>query len=179
MTEIIAQTLSIVGMVGIVSSFQIKNKKILLLFYLSGNFFFSASYFLLSAYAAALLNFICGTLTLVYTQGDKIKNKLLVNGIYYALFTAAYILSFTIFDTPRTPTRFLLELLPLVAMCVMTIGFSAKSSATVRRLGLINSPLWLTYNIIVFSIGGIICECISLTSIIVGIFRHDIKRKTK
>ncbi len=177
MIDIIAQVLSIFGMVGIVSSFQMKNKKVLLTFYLSGNAFFSASYFMLGAYAAGLLNGICGVMALTNTRSEKIKNRWIVNAIFWALFTASYVLAFTVFDTPRTPTRFIQELLPLIAMYVMTVSFSMKSSAAVRRLGLINSPLWLIYNVLVFSIGGIICECISLGSIILGIFRHDIKRK--
>ena len=179
MIDIVAQVLSIFGMVCIVSSFQMKNKKVLLSVYLSGNVFFSASYFMLGAAAAGLLNGICGVMALVNTQSEKIKNRWAINITFWILFTASYVLAFTVFDTPRTPSRFILELLPLTAMYIMTVSFSMKNSAAVRRLGLINSPLWLIYNIIIFSIGGIICECISLGSIILGIFRHDIKKKEK
>lgn len=179
MIDIIAQILSIFGMVCIVSSFQMKNKKVLLTVYLSGNILFSVSYFMLGAPTAGLLNGICGIMALVNTQSEKIKKRWVVNVIFYILFTTSYVLSFTVFDTPRIPSRFIQELLPLISMYIMTISFSMQGSAVVRRLGLINSPLWLIYNILVFSIGGIICECISLCSIILGIIRHDIKKKEK
>ncbi len=179
MVELIGQILSICGMACIVSSFQMKNKTLLLVIYLSGNVFFSVSYFMLGEYIGGMLNGICGTLALTYMNAEKIKNKKLVNSIFFLLFSTAYVLSFTVFDTPRTAPNFAREVLPLIASYLTTISFSTKNSSTVRKLGLINSPLWLTYNLIVFSIGGIICECISLCSIIVGIIRHDIKHISK
>jgi hypothetical protein len=43
----------------------------------------------------------------------------------------------------------------------------------------LHSPLWLTYNVFVFSIGGILCEAFSLASLAIGIIRYDIRRKPK
>ena len=45
----------------------------------------------------------------------------------------------------------------------------------IRKYALISSPLWLIYNIANFSIGAIICEVLSLCSILVGMLRLDRK----
>ena len=63
-------------------------------------------------------------------------------------------------------------------MILSTISFRAPDAATVRRFGLLCSPLWLTYNICCFSVGAILCETISLVSIVVGILRFDRKKST-
>jgi len=72
-----------------------------------------------------------------------------------------------------------LKTLPVIAMCVGTVSFTMENAGKVRFLSLFNSPLWLINNIVELSWGGILCETLSLCSIVLGIVRHDIKRKPK
>ena len=67
------------------------------------------------------------------------------------------------------------EFLPLFAMIVMTTGFAVDGAKKTRIYGFINSPPWLIYNIINWTIGGIICEVFCISSIIVGMIRYDRK----
>ena len=41
--------------------------------------------------------------------------------------------------------------------------------------GIICSPLWLSYNIINFAVGAIICETVNIFSLALAIWRLDIK----
>ena len=80
------------------------------------------------------------------------------------------------FGKEPTLINFIIEFLPLIAMVVSGIGFYLSEAKTIRRLGLVCSPLWLVYNIYNVAIGGIICEILAIFSIIIGIVRLDIKK---
>ena len=97
--------------------------------------------------------------------------------VFTLVSVAVYICSFTLFGTEPTLPNFVIELLPVIGMVVSTVGFSLGDAGGIRRLALIVSPLWLVYNCINFTLGGIICETISLISIVSGALRLDIKRK--
>ncbi len=75
----------------------------------------------------------------------------------------------------KEPTAFnlVIELLPVIGMLALNIGYRLKDSAKIRRCGLISSPAWLIYNIVAGSWGAIICESFTLISIFVGMLRHD------
>ena len=62
-------------------------------------------------------------------------------------------------------------------MTATTFGFRSNNAKTIRRFALISAPSWLAYNLVFISVGAIICEVISLVSIIVGIIRFDLKKR--
>jgi hypothetical protein len=82
-----------------------------------------------------------------------------------------------VFGKELTAFNLLIELLPVVAMVVTTISFSMKNAASVRKLALIGSPMWLIYNVVFRTYGGVLCEAFSLVSVLVGMFCHDRKHK--
>jgi hypothetical protein len=49
----------------------------------------------------------------------------------------------------------------------------------VRAVSFLSSPCWLVYNIINFSIPGILTEVFAMCSIIVGILRIDLPKMRK
>ena len=52
-----------------------------------------------------------------------------------------------------------------------------NKSKVIRFCNLIIMPMWLVHDLAVFSIAGIICDILTIGSIIIAIFRHDIKKK--
>ena len=97
---------------------------------------------------------------------------------FIAVFALMYPVTFLLFDKEPTVKNLILELLPVIGMCAGTIGYHMKEAKHVRRLALIGSPCWLIYNVFTGSIGGILCEVISLISVFVGMLRYDVKHKT-
>ena len=57
-----------------------------------------------------------------------------------------------------------------IAYTVATWKNDGKIIRTVRLYAV--TPAWLSYNIVMFSIGGIICEGFNIISIIVSFIRH-------
>ena len=175
--EIIAQSLGICGMIMNILSYQRKEQRSIIFMQLIGAAFFSANYFLLGAMAGAMLNLAAIVRAVVYVKRDRFHADSLawVIGLS-AVYAVIYALSFLVFGTEPTVKKLIVELLPVIAMVVSTVSFYLKSAGAVRFLGLVGSPLWLTYNIINFAIGGIICEAVALTSIVIGIIRYDLKK---
>jgi hypothetical protein len=177
-TEIIAQILSICGMTMNVLSFQRKQARGIITFQLFGGAFFCVSYFLLGGISGALLNMAAVIRAIIFINKEKLHAERLPWTIGFAcLYLLSYVLSFTVFGTEPNPRNLIVEILPVIAMILVTISFGMKNVSAIRRLTLISSPLWLTYNIFTMSIGGIICEILALCSIIIAMFRFDFRKK--
>ncbi len=69
-----------------------------------------------------------------------------------------------------------ISLLPITANIASTIGGYTRNPRKIRLAGmLINSPLWIIYNIIVGSWAGILDEIVSELSMIISIIRYGWK----
>ena len=98
--------------------------------------------------------------------------------VFILSYLAAYAATFLAFDKEPTAINFLIECLPVIGMVSTNLAFRFNSAKIIRRFGLISSCSWLIYNIANFSVGAIICEVLSLCSILIGMFRFDRNRKT-
>ena len=183
--EIIAQILGIFGMVFMISSYQVKSQRGLILVQLFGAVFFFLNFLLLGiasgmVLAGTVLNFIGIFRCIVFSNKEKFhaNNKAWLVGFIISYF-AAYALVFTVLGTEPTPLNLLIELLPVIGMISANVAFFKNDAKSVRLLGFITSPAWLIYDVIRLSIGGVITEVLSLVSIIVGLIRYDIKKKGK
>lgn len=66
-----------------------------------------------------------------------------------------------------------ISILPIIANIAATIGGYTYNGKTIRMVGmLINSPLWIIYNILVGSWAGIMDEVVSEISMITSIIRY-------
>ena len=176
--EIIAQIISIIGMLMGVFSYQQKGKARILTFQLIGAALFVIHFFMIDALSGAILNFVAIVRALIFIYEDKIHGD---HPAWTIGLTVTYILSyisvFTVFGKEPTAKDLILEILPVIAMTVTTIAFRYKNDKMLRRVAFISSPLWLIYNGIKGSSGGIIGETLNLTSAIIGTIRLDRKKK--
>lgn len=176
--EIIAQIVSIIGMLMGVLSYQQKGKARILTFQLIGAALFVVHFFMINALSGAILNFVAIVRALIFIYEDKIHGD---HPAWTIGLTATYILSyisvFTVFGKEPTVKNLILEILPVLAMTVTTIAFRYKEDKILRRVTFISSPMWLTYNAIFFSLGGIIGESLNIGSAIIGTIRLDRKKE--
>ena len=178
--EIIAQVTSIVGVGFNCLSFLQKKKTPLLILQLASSVMFALSYLLLGAIAGAIINVVSIVRAIVFLWKDKLNAG---NAIWTAGFITAYLASyassFLVFGKEPTWQNLIIEFLPVIAMTAIHLSFRYTETKMVRRFGLISSPSWLTYNVAVSSIGGMISELINFVTIIVGIIRLDLKKENK
>ena len=178
--NITAQIIGIFGLAFNALSFQQKSKRALIIFQLFGGLLFSIHFLMLGAYTGFLLNALCVFRAIVYSRKNlKPKPMMIWLCVFTLLYFISYALTFTVFNVEITPFNAIIEFVPIVGMCFVTISFGMTSAGKIRTFSTINSCSWLVYNIVHYSIGGIICEVLSLISIVIGIIRYDLKKTKK
>ena len=159
------QLTSIVAMVAIILSFQCKSNKKLVVVMGIGALMFAVSYFLLGQPSATAFNVISVICSIVCLK-DNLKNKFV-----FGIITVLYILAslFTFDDW----WSFVL----MSAQIAGAYSYIFKSGTYIRNMRFFFiSPIWIINNtVICFSIGGIVCEIITMASIIISFIRY---RKT-
>ena len=69
-----------------------------------------------------------------------------------------------------------ISLLPVVANIAATIGGYTHNPRKIRLVGmLVNSPLWIVYNVLVGSWAGLLDEVVTELSILISILRYGWK----
>ena len=179
--DIIAQILSVLSCTGIIFSFQLKNNRHLFLVQTIEAAGFGISYLLLGAYDGFLINMVAFTNTFVLLN-KKIKKK----PILIAL-CASFLIISTFSALTYSGDWHLLKILETVfsyliavAQIIYTITTWQDHGGKIRKMRLFFvTPAWLGYNIIVFSIGGIICEAFNIISIVISFIRYGKEGFTK
>ena len=163
------QGISVIAMVAIILSFQCKSNKKLVVVMGIGALLFSVSYFVLGQASAAVFNIIAVICSIVCLK-DSLRNKY-VFGILCVLYIVANI--FTCEDCCEDWWSIVL----MLAQAAGSYSLMFKSGKYIRNMRFFFvSPVWIINNTLMcFSIGGIICEIITMTSIIISFIRY---RKT-
>ena len=173
-TQIIAQAIGIVAMCFNLFSYQQKTRKGAIVCQLFGTILFTVNFFLLGAVVGALMNFIGAVRAVIFINKEKLRADHPAWFIgFTAVYLASYVLTFTLLGKEPSAVNFILEFLPVIGMIATTFSYRLTDSKAIRKFGLISSPAWLVYNIANFSVGAIICEVLSLVSIIIGMIRLD------
>ncbi len=176
--EITAQIIGIVAMFFNLFSYQQKTRKGAIICQLFGTILFTVNFFMLGATVGAIMNFIGALRAVIFINKEKLKADHVGWFIgFTVVYLASYVLTFTVLDKEPTAMNFILEFLPVIGMVATTHSYRLTDAKAIRKFGLISSPVWLIYNIANFSVGAIICEVLSLASIIIGIVRLDRKSK--
>ena len=159
----IGQILSIVAVATGFISFQMKTPRGILIFQLITALIFSTHYFLIGATSATALNLMAAVQCLFYYLRNKRNSKSpVVPIVFTALMIASSILTWD--------GWYSVFIMAGLVINTVSLGFSSQ---TIRKLNLVKSPLCLTYNVCVFSIGGIIYEAATFVSAIIGLFKYS------
>lgn len=178
--NILAQCLGLGAMACNVISLQQKEKKKLLLLQLLVSGLFMVSFFLLGAYAAFLQNVVATVRNILFSR-EKFteKQRKTWSLVFIGLFLLAYCLTFVLFGEAFNTKNAIINALPTIAMCIMSVAFGLKSVFKIRLLSIASAVLWLIYSIIFVSWGDIASESMSIVSSLVGIVRIDLKKSDK
>lgn len=174
-----AQVFTILGMCFGILSYQGKTQKQIILFQHITNVFAMIGYFLLGGFVGAMLCLLAIFRNFIFSL--NVKHKWAHSNWWLVFFVLTYFLSyfcsFKFFGKEPTNFNYFVEILPAIGSCAHAVAFKSTNAKLVRLISLIASPFWLTYNILVFSIGGMINESFIIVSIIIGYFRLDKRKK--
>lgn len=159
------QIIGLIAMVAIILSFQCKSNRRLVVVIGIGALLFAVSYFLLGQSSAAMFNIIAVICSIMCLK-DDLKNRLSF-GIIATLYVVATLFTFSGWWS----------LVLMAAQIAGSYSVMFSSGTFIRKIRFFFiSPVWLINNTVMcFTVGGIICEVVTMISIIVSFIRY---RKT-
>lgn len=167
---VLKEGIGILGILAAICAFQCKSHRNLMIFRTANELLFAVQYVMLGAYTGAAMNAIGCVRNMTFARMvEKGKSTLVMRYVF-----SGVILIFIAFtwDFPKS-------LLSGIAKVVSTFAYGSSRTSLVRLLTLATSASWLIYNAAVGSYAGVVCEILTLLSIITGIIRLDIRRGKK
>ncbi len=164
--NIIVQGLGGIGILASILSFQFRSHRTTMFFRTLNEVFFGLQYMLLGAYTGAAMNFIGSVRNVLFAELVRKKKS---TALAQCLFSVAFAV-FIMLTWGGAQS-----LLSGIAKIASTILYGNSNTKVIRIGVLFTSSLWLLYNLYVGSIAGVVCEIITLLSIVVGLIRLDKK----
>ena len=162
MNEIIGQILGIVATIITFASYQVNTKSRLLIIQTTATLCTCLSFLFLGASTGFALNIVCIIRNVAfYFQKDR-STVHTVTAV--ALSLTMIVLGIFSWQGP-------VSLLIMIALAANTLFMATGNPQLLRKSVIVTSGLILVYNAIVFSIGGMTNEGISIVSSIIGIIR--------
>ena len=163
--QVVIQSIGVLGIIASIIAFQTKKHNQILLFKTLNEFLFAIQYVLLGAYTGMAMNLVGCVRNIIFTKQVEKNKKTTIS-------TVIFCVMFTVFGIATW--QGLKSLLIIIAKVLSTVAYSNKNTTVVRGIILITSISWLIYNSFVFSIAGVLCEAVTIISVIVGIIRFDL-----
>ena len=156
----IAQGIGFIAMALVVWSFQKNDKRKLLWIQALASAVFAIHFILLGAWTGMGMNLIQIPRNLVFAAKTE-KHKWLWTAVFVG---AVIIIGIFTWESP-------ISLMPICSISLSTIVFRMKNPKHIRFCSLPISVLWLIYNIMSWSIAGVMNESFCLLSILIAIIR--------
>lgn len=166
--DVFVQGLGLVGMAMSIYGIQHKEYQKVVFFRILNELIFGFQFLLLGAYTGMATNFAAVLTNTVYSQRIKHKRSTLPFQIIFGIMFVT--IGFFTWHGP-------ISVLVICAKLLSTVSFGINNTKVIRIINLIITPMWIVYDIFVFSIGGIIADVVLLISIITAIIRIDILKK--
>ena len=145
-----------------------KNMKLILLLVFCSNSLVGASYAVTGAFGGAATCAVGALQTIInflFERKEKPVPKWLI-AVYALSFTAVNLLAFRVWA----------DIIALLAALVFVISISVKNGKKYRLWTLVNSLLWVLYDLVTLSFGPLSTHTILLSTVLFGMLVHDRKK---
>lgn len=170
MIDLLAQVFGIGALIIMMLSYQQKTRTNLLRMQMLSNVLFVASYVLLEAYTMAVMCGINIARSFVFLKDDTKWGKSPAwLYVFLGVSLVGGILSWEGW----------ISLLVIAATLVLTVALYCKNLAVTRKLFLVPPLLYISYNLLNKSVGGVGSDVFCWVSALIAIYRFDIRKKAK
>ena len=170
--EIIATIVGGIAATIYVASYQCKKRNWILFLGALSRTLFILQYILLGAFSGAVLDLIAILAALIAgKKGHPTVKKLLVP-IIVLIHTAILVASILLYQS-----WYDIFVLLAATFCVAALWFSRER--TIRAVSLCSSPCWLVYNLSSKAYFSAVSDTFAILSLLVAIWRYDIRKKEK
>jgi hypothetical protein len=166
MANVIAQISGLLASVINIGGIQFKNKKHILIAFISANIFYCIDFLIIKAYAGFFVSFISIILPIFVYRSEKSNKPLskVILSIFILLSIVANLTTFTTF----------FDILPILAFILYSSSIIQKRESNLRLLTLIQITCWILYNLHFAAYTLIISDVFFISSTLIAIFRLDI-----
>lgn len=151
---IASQVVVIVGLIVELTGRAFKNKKHILLFISLASILYILSYVLLQSPLSVIANTIALIRTLLYMYYDEYKKSYKWYLYTIVVINVVFVISTIIFWNNA------LDLTLIVSTLILSCGLALKSAHLVRLTLIVNSVIWMVYNLSLQSYMGFVCNAV-------------------
>ena len=162
--NIAAQIVGAFGILFSLLSFQFAKRKYILLSQMTASLLFSLQLFMVGAITGGCLDMISFVRSLIFLNNQK-------KWASSKLWLAGFILVMIVTGILTWENGW--SILPIIGSILSTVALWMKEGKHIRMLSLLVGPCWLVYNIINGAYTGAFNELLAMTSIVIGLIRHD------
>jgi hypothetical protein len=166
---IIAQIVGFIASGVNIFTIQIKQKKYILLGFMTMNLLFAINFILLQSYSGAIISFISAIQTLINYVLEK-KEIPFPKWLIPVYLVVSFVCGMATYQS-------FVDILPVTGSILYTLSIIQKKEKNLRRITLANTILWLIYDLLVMAYSSAISEVFFLTSNLIAIYRYDIRKQ--
>jgi hypothetical protein len=163
-TELVAQALGLVGLSFVFLSWVQKERKNIFIFNIINLFFYTAHYFVLGGYIAAMMCVAVIVRNILFIRRDTQK----VSNAWLYFFLLLAFLCIPVFWNGW------LTIFPVSGVVLSTFAMWQVSTIRMRIFMFLSCLLWLPYVIDIHSWAGIASQLVGILGIIFGLFKSDL-----
>lgn len=168
-TYIFSQIFFLINYILLMTTYQIKNRNLIVFFNLCGCISMMIAYILLEAYAGLAMVFVSIARNIIFMIDEKINGRNDITTKKDFIIMGILILACILCAIPTYESVW--SLAAIIATIAYTISATQKNIKVYRWMGIISGLSWIVYNVYIKSIIGIIFEIVLLMAVIIGLIR--------
>ncbi len=188
--EILIQSIGFIAIAVNIIAVQFNRYGTIIFFKTLGSLLFAQHYLLLGAFTGMIMDVIGSIRNIVFSYNVKNNRSNKIPVLFFSLITLIFgittiILTWNVSkivwtDNYKIATIIMvfISVLSIIAKLISTISYSIKNPHRMRMFNLPSASCWFVYNLITFSIAGVINEVMTIGSIIIAEFRFRKDKKT-
>ena len=164
MSPFVIQAIGFAGMAASLISFQYKEHGKVLFLRILSEVIFAVQYVFLGAYTGMASNLMSAVMNLFFKSRVKGGKSTLAYQIGFSM--VFVVLGVITWEGP-------VSLLIIFAKVASTVSYGIKDTRIMRRVYLLSPPAWVVYDWVCGSIAGILCDFVTLGSVLLAMWRLD------
>ena len=167
--HILANVIGITAIITFNVSYQLNDRRRLILCNAASRILYVLQYILLGAVEGAVLDVTALAVSLLYKKAASFKKKHLILTVILS--------NIAVIGLGLITYKNVFSLLPIIGVIFETMALVPKSESKIRILSLLGVPPWLAYNLLCGAYGASIGNVITFVTIGIAIFRFDCQKK--
>ena len=175
LTYVLSQIFVIINSALLMSTYQLKSRKSILIVSFMALFANGVAYVLLSAWSGLAMVFVAMIRNIIFMIDEKkngksnkiTKKDIVILAVLYIISIISAIFTY----------QGILSMMSVLATMLYTYSIWQKKTSVYKILGIIIEIIWIIYNIYIVSVLGIIIEICLLISVIIGLIREYKSKK--